>query len=25
KSIYVQNEQKRELFLQELERRVHIG
>ncbi|EEL83003.1 Precorrin-2 dehydrogenase [Bacillus cereus AH1271] len=25
KSIYIQNEQKRELFLQELERRVHIG
>ncbi|SCC09401.1 Siroheme synthase (Precorrin-2 oxidase) [Bacillus thuringiensis] len=25
KSVYVQNEQKRELFLQELERRVHIG
>ncbi|MGG0300443.1 NAD(P)-binding protein [Bacillus albus] len=25
KSIYVQDEQKRELFLQELERRVHIG
>lgn len=25
KSIYVQNEQKRELFLQELERRVRIG
>jgi len=25
KSIYVQNEQKRKLFLQELERRVHIG
>ncbi|GMR65200.1 MULTISPECIES: NAD(P)-binding protein [Bacillus] len=25
KSIYVQNEQKRELFLQELERRVYIG
>ncbi|MDA1680681.1 MULTISPECIES: NAD(P)-binding protein [unclassified Bacillus cereus group] len=25
KSIYVQNEQKRELFLQELEKRVHIG
>ncbi|PGO33983.1 precorrin-2 dehydrogenase [Bacillus cereus] len=25
KSIYVQNEQKRELFLQELKRRVHIG
>ncbi|HHT7236651.1 MULTISPECIES: NAD(P)-binding protein [Bacillus] len=25
KSIYVQNEQKRELFLQELEREIHIG
>lgn len=25
KSIYVQNEQKRELFLQELEGKVHIG
>ncbi|SCB99638.1 Siroheme synthase (Precorrin-2 oxidase) [Bacillus mobilis] len=25
KSIYVQNEQKREIFLQELERKIHVG